>query len=76
MNLFIAYKLDSRSRDLYTAFRLSNCLFGEVKLTRNADPDNYGDSCYRIRFNASSQFSLPLPKCGANVDIFVVGNSF
>lgn len=29
-----------------------------VKLTKNADPDKYGDSSYCIGFDARSQFSF------------------
>ena len=39
VNLFIAYKLDRWSRELNTDFTLKDCLFGAVKLTKNADPD-------------------------------------
>ena len=36
MNLYIPYKLNSQSRNLSTYFTLNNCLFGSVKLTKNA----------------------------------------
>ena len=39
VNLYIPYALDKRSKYLDTDFTLGNCLFGAVKLTRNADPD-------------------------------------
>ena len=48
LNLFIVYKLDTRSRDLNTDFTLNGCLFGYVKLTTNADPDKYKHSGYSI----------------------------
>ena len=35
-----------------------DCLFGEVKLTKNADPDKNGDSCYGLGLDIPSQFSL------------------
>ena len=41
---FVIYKLDRWSQDLKTAFTLKYCLFGGVKLTKNADPDNYSYS--------------------------------
>ena len=39
ISLFIAYELDTFSRDLNTDFTLKDCLFGAVKLTKNADLD-------------------------------------
>ena len=41
VNLFIVYELDTWSRDLNTTFALSDCFFGAVKLTKNADRDKY-----------------------------------
>ena len=43
MNLFIVYKLDTRSRNLKTKFTLG-------------DPDKYGYSDYGIGFDARSDF--------------------
>ena len=48
INLYIIYKLDTWSRNSNTDFTLDNCLFGAVKLTKNADPDKYGYSGYGI----------------------------
>ena len=39
VNLFIVYELDRWPRNLNTDFALKDCLFGAVKLTKNADPD-------------------------------------
>ena len=41
VNLFIVYELDTWSQYLSTDFNLKDCLFGSVKLTKNADPGNY-----------------------------------
>ena len=41
INLYISYTLDWWSRDLTTHSILGNCLFGSVKLTKNADSDKY-----------------------------------
>ena len=41
VSLFIVYELDACSRDLNTVFTPKDCLFGAVKLTRNADTDKY-----------------------------------
>ena len=40
-------------------FRLGNCLFGSVKVTKNADPDKYAYTGYGIVFDLLSEFSLP-----------------
>ena len=37
INLNISYTLSSQLRKLNTDFTLGNCLFGSVKLTKNAD---------------------------------------
>ena len=41
VNLYITYELDAGSKDLSTDFSLGSFLFGLVKITKNADPDNY-----------------------------------
>ena len=58
INLYISYKLDRWSRDLNTDFTLSNCLFGSVKLTKNADPDKCKYSSYGIGFDSCSEISF------------------
>ena len=58
INQYISDILDTWSRDLNTNFTLGNCLFGAMKLTKNADPDKYGCSGYGTGFNARLQFSL------------------
>ena len=40
MIFFIAYELDTWSRDLNSDFTLKHCLFGGVKLAKNADQIN------------------------------------
>ena len=41
INLYISYTLGSKLRNLNTDFTLSNCLFGSLKLTKNAELDKY-----------------------------------
>ena len=41
INLYISYTLGRQLRNLNTDFTLSNCLFGFVRLTKNADLDKY-----------------------------------
>ena len=43
-------------RHLNTDFSLNNCLFGSVKLTKNADPDKYKNSGYSIGFDSRLEF--------------------
>ena len=48
---------------------LENCLFGAVKLTKNADIDKYGYSGYGIEFDRHRSFSFPETGLGRNVII-------
>ena len=59
VNLLIGYKLDSWPRDLDTDYTLNGCLFGGVKFTKNADPDEYSYSGYGLGFDTSGYRSLP-----------------
>ena len=45
-------KLGTWLRYLNTKLTLYNCLFGAVKLTKNADSDKYRYSSYDIGFDA------------------------
>ena len=47
---FIVYELDIWSLDLNTDFTLKACLFGDVKLAKNTDPDKHVYTGYGIRF--------------------------
>ena len=55
MHLFIFYEPDPWKRGLNTDFILGSCLFGAVKLTKNADLDKYGYSGNGIGFDTSLQ---------------------
>ena len=55
------------SRYLNVDFTLKDCLFGAVKITKNADPDKYVYTGYRIGFVSRSEFSLPDGSMGQNV---------
>ena len=70
INLYNSYTLDPWSRDLNTIFTLNNCLFGSLKLTKNADPDKYKYSGCGIRFDSPSEFLLTDGGMGKNVVIF------
>ena len=72
MNLYIPNTLGPQLRNLNTDFTLGNCLFGSVKLTKNADLDKYKYCGYGIRFDSRSKFSLPDGSMGRNVIIIGV----
>ena len=69
------HTLDTWSKDLNTDFRLGNCLFGAVKLTKNTDPDKWKYSGYGIGFDSRSEFLWSDRSYGENVIIFGVVNS-
>ena len=51
----ISYKLNSQLRNLNTYYILNYCLFGSVKLTKNADLDKYKCSVYGIGLDSRSK---------------------
>ena len=51
---------------------LKNCLFGAVILTKNADIEKNGYSCYGTGFDRKSSFSFSVGECGQNVLTFGV----
>ena len=60
----------SKTLNLNTEWTLKDCLFGAVKLNKNADTDKYKYSGYGIGFDLQSEFSLPDASIGKNVIIF------
>ena len=58
INLYISYILNPRLRNGNTDFTLNNCLFGSVKLTKNADLDKQKYSGYDIGFDSLLEFSF------------------
>ena len=52
VNFFIVYKLDRGLQDLNSKFTLKDCLFGNVKITKNADVNKYSYSGYEIGFDS------------------------
>ena len=57
-------------RNLNTDFKLNNCLFRSVKLTKNSDPDKYKYSRYGVGFDSCSELSFRDGSMGRNVIIF------
>ena len=68
LNIYIVYKttLDTKTSNI----ALENCLFGAVKLIKNADVDKYRYSGYGIGFDSRGSFSHPSGGDGKNVIIF------
>ena len=75
VNIYIVYELGASSSHNNDP-TLKHCLFGAVTLTKNADIDKNGYSCYGIGFNRRSSFSFPGVEFGQNVLIFGVDMSF
>ena len=68
-------RLDTWSRDLNAEFTLKDCLFGNFKINKNADTDQYSYSGHGIGFDSRSLFSIPNFDWGKNVIIFGVDMS-
>ena len=68
VNIYIAYEITSNNNDINYP-TLENCLFGSVKLTKNADIDKNRYSGYGIGFDRKSSFSFG-NDTGKNVIIF------
>ena len=75
VNLLIVYELNSCFLDLETDFTLVGCLFGGVKITKNAITDKYSYSGYGIEFNTREYHSLSDGGIGKNVIIFGINMS-
>ena len=56
VNLYIVYELNIWSQNLNAEFTLKYCLFENVKITKNADPDKYSYTRYGIGFDSHSLF--------------------
>ena len=70
INLYISYTLGTQLRNLNRDFTLGNCLFGSVKLTKNADLDKCKYTSYGIGFDSRSEFLLTDGNYRKNVIIF------
>ena len=74
VNIYIVYEITGNfSVSSYPT--LENCLFGAVKLTKNADIEKYGYFDYGIGFDRHGSFSSPCIGLGRNVIIFGVDMS-
>ena len=57
VNIYIVYEITSDYKDINYS-TLQNCLFGSVKLTKNADINKYGYSGYGIGSDRETSFSF------------------
>ena len=73
VNIYIVYEITSDYSSINYP-TLENCLFGSVKLTKNADIDKYGYSGYGIGFDKETSFLIG-NEIGKNVIIFGVDMS-
>ena len=71
MNVYIVYEI-SKTINVSDYPTLENCLFGALKLTKNADINKYGCYGYGIGFDRHGSFSFPGTGFGRNVIIFGV----
>ena len=74
VNIYIVYELGASSSSNSDP-TLTNCLFGAVTLTKNADIEKYKYSGYGIGFDRRSSFSFPGGGFGQNVLILGVDMS-
>ena len=58
ISLYISYTLGPQLRNLNADFKLYNCSFGSVKLTKITALDKYKYSGYGIELNSRSELSL------------------
>ena len=68
VNIYIVYKLAPGISN--SGVTLENCLFGAVKLTKNADIDKHKYFGYGIGFDSRGSFTHPSGGYGKNVIIF------
>ena len=68
VNIYIVYRLISKTNN--SSVTLENCLFGAVKLAKNADIDKYKYSAYGIGFDSKGYFSHPRGHYSKNVTTF------
>ena len=69
VNFYIVYELNMWSQDLNAEFTLKDCLFGNVRINKNDDPNKYSYSGCGIGFDSCSLISFP-NDWGKNAIIF------
>ena len=73
LNIYIVYELSSNLNNF--DLTLENCLFGAVRLTKNADIDKYKYLEYGIGFDSIGTFLFPDVSFSQNMIIFGVDMS-
>ena len=71
VNLYVVYEI-TNFHNISGYPKLTNALFGAIKLTENSDIDKYKYFGYGIRFDGHDYFSHPSGRTGRNVIIFGV----
>ena len=69
-NYYIVYRVKARTNS--SNIVLENCLFGKIKMIKNADTNKYKYQGHGIGFDLSGIFSHPDGGDGKNVIIFGV----
>ena len=69
-NYYIVYRLSLRTNSSNTV--LENCLFGKIKMTKNADAQKYKYQGHGIGFDLTGNFTHPEGNSGKNVIILGV----
>ena len=69
-NLYISYTLGPQLRNLHKDFTLGNCLFGSVKVTKNADLDKSKYTGHGIAFDPRSEVYLQM-EAVKNMSLFL-----
>ena len=70
VKLYTVYELNTWSQELSAEFTRKDCLFGAVKVTKNATPNKCSYSGYGIEFDSRSLFPIPNIDWGKNAIIF------
>ena len=69
-NYYIVYRLSPRTNSF--SIVLENCLFGKIKMTKNANTNKYKYQGHGIGFDSTGTFTHPDGWVGKNVIIFGV----
>ena len=74
LNLYIVYEFNTKPHNPANSFSLKDCLFGTVKLTKNADKSKFTYNGRGIEFDGKGSWSFS-NGFARNVTIFVVNNT-
>ena len=74
LNLYIVYEFNTKPHNPANSFSLKDCLFGTVKLTKNADKSKFTYNGRGIAFDGKGSWSFS-NGFARNVTTFVVDNT-